>query len=184
MQLITRRFEFDAGHRVMNERVKCFSGHGHRYYGDLIFNFETIQEIGYNIDFKEIKRIGCQWIDDYWDHGMLLNPHDTKLIDVFKEIKTKIWPMSLNGEGKYCNPTVENLSKELFLAQQVLFQNVKGLKLFQIRLYETPNCWTDCFEESITTEEKFNFLHIHGPELVQYTIDKGMYEYDDRKITK
>jgi len=182
MQLITRKFEFDAGHRVMNERVKCFSNHGHRYYGDLVFEFTTTEEIGYNIDFKEIKRVGCQWIDDYWDHGTLLNPHDTKLIDVLREINTKVWLMSLNGEGNYCNPTVENLSRELFLAQQLLFQSVKGLSLHQIRMYETPNCWTDCFNESISDSERINFLDVHKSELVHYGIDKGVFEYDDRKL--
>lgn len=182
MQLISRKFEFDAGHRVMNERVKCFSGHGHRYFGEFIFKFSSIEEIGYNIDFKEIKRIGCQWIDDYWDHGELLNPKDEILIKAFGEVKTKLWLMTLNGRDVYCNPTVENLAKELFLAQQTLFQSVSGLTLFQIRLYETPNCWTDCFEESISKQERDNFLLEHKEMLIKYIDKMGRFEYDDRKI--
>ena len=31
MATVTRIFEFDAAHRVMNEKVKCFNLHGHRF---------------------------------------------------------------------------------------------------------------------------------------------------------
>jgi len=121
-------------------------------------------------------------MDDFWDHGTLLNPHDTKLIDVLREIHTKLWIMCLSGVGEYCNPTAENLSKELFLAQQALFSSIEGLTLYQVRLYETPNCWVDCFEESITPEEKEIFLSVHGEDLKKYLEAKGEFEYDDRKV--
>ena len=64
MQTITREYGFDAGHRVMNERFKCFNAHGHRYHIKLTYSFQDMHEIGYIIDFKEIKRVGVQWIDD------------------------------------------------------------------------------------------------------------------------
>ena len=37
-----------------------------------------------------------------------------------KEYNSKLWLMSLNGEGEYCNPSVENISKEVFLAIDTL----------------------------------------------------------------
>ena len=58
IQTITRKGSFDVCHRVMNEKMKCFHVHGHTYLYELGFSFSQIETIGYNIDFKEIKR--CQ----------------------------------------------------------------------------------------------------------------------------
>ena len=80
-----------------------------------------MEDIGYALDFKEIKRVGCQWIDDLMDHGMILNPKDEQVIQVVQNLNTKLWLMSLNGEGEYCNPSVENVAREVFLAEQILF---------------------------------------------------------------
>lgn len=182
MQQIIRKYEFDAGHRVMNERMKCFSSHGHRYQVHLMFEFSSLEEIGYAIDFKEIKRIGCQWIDDYWDHGTLLNPHDNKLIATLRDIGSKVWLMSLGGEGQYCNPTAENISKELFMAQEILFASYEGLYIKHITLFETPNCWVECTSDSISQTERVNFYQLHQQEIEDYARQKGVVEYDDRKI--
>ena len=184
MQYITRKGNFDSGHRVMNERMKCFNTHGHTYIFELTFSFESMEQIGYAIDFKEIKRVGCQWIDDILDHGMILNPHDKKLIDVTTDLGGKKWLMSLNGKGNYCNPSVENITKEVFLAMQILFdeqyQNV-GLKIHNIKIWETPNCCSTCDKDSIEPYEKSNFYKANFKEIDNYAKQKGITEYDDRK---
>ena len=41
-QYITRKGTFDSGHRVMNERMKCFNMHGHTYLYELEFEFNEI----------------------------------------------------------------------------------------------------------------------------------------------
>ena len=187
IQYISRKGNFDSGHRVMNEFMKCFNIHGHTYLYELTFSFENMEEIGYAIDFKEIKRVFCQWIDDVLDHGMLLNPKDELLIQTTKDYGTKLWLMSLNGEGEYCNPSVENIAKEVFLAMELLSDTLygtskTGLKIHKVTIYETPNCWTECFEDSITAEEEINFTLQNGPAIRKYAEDKGVLEYDDRKI--
>lgn len=187
VQYISRKGNFDSGHRVMNEFMKCYNIHGHTYLYELTFSFENMQEIGYAIDFKEIKRVFCQWIDDLLDHGMILNPHDTKLIETTKEYGTKLWLMSLNGEGEYCNPSVENIAKEVFLAigalTAVLYGDARtGLTIHNVRIYETPNCWTDCDISSITQAERENFYKVRLKELEAYAKAKGVLEYDDRKV--
>lgn len=186
MQLISRKGNFDSGHRVMNEAMKCFNIHGHTYLYTLKFQHETIEEIGYAIDFKEIKRVFCQWIDDILDHGMILNPHDSLLIKTTREYKTKLWLMSLNGIGEYCNPSVENISKEVFLAIDILttllYPNPEiGLKLWSVEIFETPNCSSECFGHSISELEKSNFLECNFDSLYEYAQEKGVMEYDDRK---
>ena len=60
MQIITRKGSFDAGHRVMNEKMKCFNLHGHTYLYELQFAFGYMKGIGYALDFKEMRRSAAQ----------------------------------------------------------------------------------------------------------------------------
>jgi 6-pyruvoyltetrahydropterin/6-carboxytetrahydropterin synthase len=180
IQTVTRKGTFDAAHRVMNERMKCYNLHGHTYLYELTFKFNTIEEIGYAIDFKEIKRVGCQWIDDVFDHGTILNPEDHHVFLACEAVKSKMWHMSLNGTGKYCNPSAENIAKEMFLGVGLLL-NDKNLQLQRIRLYETPNCYTDCYSDSYSLTERNNFLAVREADLLKYKKEKGVVEYDDRK---
>lgn len=181
VQYITRKGNFDSGHRVMNEKMKCFNLHGHTYLYELTFSFDSMQEIGYAIDFKEIKRVGCQWIDDLLDHGMILNPHDYAVISCTNDTGSKLWLMSLNGSNQYCNPTVENIAKEIFLAMEILFKNYPALKIHKVTIYETPNCYTECIKESISEAEGSNFYLVNGEDISRYAKKKGILEYDDRK---
>ena len=181
-QYITRECTFDSGHRVMNERMKCFNLHGHTYRCQLEFEFNSMESIGYAIDFKEIKRVGLQWIDDMLDHGVIVNPHDTAVIECAKETSSKIWFMSLNGQGNYCNPSVENIAKEIFLAMSILFKRYGDLKLNKITLWETPNCFTTCIKESISEDEKKYWESANYDMVSNYEQEKGYLEYDDRKV--
>ncbi|WP_220399694.1 6-carboxytetrahydropterin synthase [Filimonas effusa] len=181
IQLIERKGSFDAGHRIMNEKTKCFSIHGHTYLYDLIFEFGAMEQIGYAIDFKEIKRVGVQWIEDTLDHGVILNPKDVELIKAADATKSRRWLMSLNGEGEYCNPSVENVAKELFLAIDALFLEYQDLRLHSIKLHETPNCATTCFRSSISNEERDNWSRFRLEQLKSYAAEKGIMNYDDRK---
>ena len=61
-QTITRKGNFDSAHRVLNEKFKCYNVHGHTYLYELTFQFDSMERIGYAIDFKEIK-ITAQGID-------------------------------------------------------------------------------------------------------------------------
>lgn len=182
MQIITRKGNFDSGHRVMNESMKCFNLHGHSYLYDLSFCFQQSEEIGYALDFKEIKRVYCQWIDDILDHGMILNPKDDITIKCVKDLGSKIWLMSLNGENEYCNPSVENIAKEIFLAMSVLVKNYPLLQIHSVKIFETPNCSTECFYHSLSSMEISNWLAVREKEIKAYADSKGVLEYDDRKI--
>ena len=181
IQYIDRTCTFDSGHRVMNEKMKCFNMHGHTYLCKVVFEFNEMEEIGYAIDFKEIKRVGLQWIDDMLDHGFIVNPHDVDVINACKATGSKIWYMTLNGEHGYCNPSVENIAKEIYLAMEVLFEPYKNLHIHQIVLNETPNCATTCIKESISDIERDNWMRANEGAVSYYRDEKGVLEYDDRK---
>ena len=99
MATITRAFEFDAAHRVMNEKVKCFNLHGHRFKVEMTFEYNSKSLLGYAIDFKEIKRIACGYIDEHLDHACLLNPEDTELIELCRKQNWRLWVMGMGVYG-------------------------------------------------------------------------------------
>lgn len=180
MQTITRSCTFDSGHRVMNERMKCFNLHGHTYKLELELEFNEMKAIGYAIDFKEIKRVGLQWVDDYFDHGMILNPKDEASIALCVALKSKMWLMSLNGD-EYCNPTVENIAKELCLAMSMLLDSPM-IKVSSVKLWETPNCFTTCKRSNIAPRHRRHFAEKNAKKIEAYKEHMGVYEYDDREI--
>lgn len=189
---ITRKHEFDMGHRVMNENVHCWSDHGHRYFLEITLSFDSVNKIGYAIDFKEIKRVFFSFIDYRFDHGKALNPKDTILIDACRKIihpltkeHSKLHLMNLLGENGDCNPTAENLAKELFYAGEKLLNDKDNcnLKVVKIKLKETPNCYVECVESDISTEERRNLdessyaVHINN-----WKNELGRLEYDVRNF--
>ena len=177
---ITIKKHMDCMHRVVDHTSKCRHCHGHSYLYDLTFEYDTITDIGYSIDFAELKRVGVQWLEDNMDHGALLNPTDSVLINACKELNSKVWLMSLNGAGNYCNPSVENIAVEVFLAMEVLFRNTPNLRPHAIKIYETPNCYTDCFHSSIREEWRNNFLAQNEQTILEYAAAKGTLQYDSR----
>jgi 6-pyruvoyltetrahydropterin/6-carboxytetrahydropterin synthase len=145
---ITRRLEFDAGHRIPNHLGQCRHLHGHRYQieatleGDLIHTKGASDE-GMMMDFGHIKSIMQEIIITPWDHSFFVAQSDTDLIRFLETIpdhKTTIIPGV---------PTAENLAKIAFdLLAPKLSQEYQGrIRLKQLRLYETPNCWADIFDE-------------------------------------
>lgn len=175
MATITRIFEFDSAHRVMNEKVKCFNLHGHRFKVEVTFEYKNKGSLGYAIDFKEIKRIVGAWIDEKLDHTCILNPQDDQLIMLCRNYE---WRLYIMGMGTYgdINPSAENLASELFYSIKQLFINDRlNIRLVKLRLYETPNCWveTDGFDYVATNTYLEN--------LVKWRKDKGEFNYDKRK---
>lgn len=141
---ITRRLEFDAGHRIPNHRGQCRHLHGHRYAlevtlsGDIV-HIDGSAADGMVMDFAEVKAIAWQHIADAWDHAFLACRSDTAVVDFLA---------SLPGHKTVlldAPPTAENLARIAFATLAPLYRDTYGnhLCLERVRIYETPNCWAD-----------------------------------------
>lgn len=177
---ISRKGKFDAGHRIMFERVQCANIHGHEFRYQMKFTYRSALEIGYPIDFKELKRIACQWINDTFDHAFIANPHDRVMIDTCNKLQSKLYIMNLHDKNGFCNPSAENIAKEIFYAVSILM-NDDNLKLVEITLHETSECYVLC--QGLTPEEyaQFNQSSLLNT-LIEYKKQKGVIEYDERKL--
>ena len=143
--LITRRLEFDAGHRIPNHSSLCRHLHGHRYAieitlsGDIV-TAEGRPEEGMVMDFSDVKRIASEKLDDAWDHAFLVYRGDRRVCDflaTLPEHKTVILDAV---------PTAENLARIAFDILSPAYRDTYGnhLRLERVRIYETPNNWADC----------------------------------------
>jgi len=143
---ITRRLEFDAGHRIPNHNSQCKHLHGHRYAIEItlsgeIIEIEGVSEEGMVMDFSDVKRIAKERVVDGWDHAFLVYRGDKTVLDFLNTLpghKTVVLDAI---------PTAENLARIAFDLLHEAYRDTFGnhLKLERVRLFETPNNWADAF---------------------------------------
>lgn len=141
---ITRRLEFDAGHRIPDHLSQCRHLHGHRYAIEITLSGETIEATGNPangmvMDFSEVKTLALRHLVDGWDHAFLAWQGDRAVVEFLASMpghKTVLLDRV---------PTAENLARIAFETLGRVYRDTYGnhLKLERIRLYETPNCWAD-----------------------------------------
>lgn len=141
---ITRRLEFDAGHRIPNHNSQCRHLHGHRYALEVTLSGEIIttegaSEQGMVMDFSDVKRIAKEIVVDVWDHAFLVYRGDTQVLNFLQSIpghKTVVLDVV---------PTAENLAQAAFKLLDPAYRDTYNnhLILQKIRLFETPNNWAD-----------------------------------------
>jgi 6-pyruvoyltetrahydropterin/6-carboxytetrahydropterin synthase len=83
---ITRRLEFDAGHRLPNHKSQCRHLHGHRYAVEITVEAEVVDkkgspDEGMVLDFSDVKSIAKQVLVDKWDHAFLAHCDDKVMVD-------------------------------------------------------------------------------------------------------
>ncbi|RKP49558.1 6-carboxytetrahydropterin synthase QueD [Trinickia fusca] len=141
---ITRKLEFDAGHRIPDHRSQCRNLHGHRYVleitlqGDIV-ETEGASDCGMVMDFADVKALAMEHLVSRWDHAFLVYSGDARVREFLESMpghKTVVLDRV---------PTVENLAAIAFDTLAHVYDAHYGvnLRLHHVRLYETPNCWAD-----------------------------------------
>lgn len=140
---ITRSLEFDYGHRVLGHEGKCKALHGHRGKALITVQAPELDGIGRVVDFGEVKLKVGHWIDENWDHTMLLHSDDP-LADLWYG-DPQVAKDLFGGRRPFImgdmNPTAENMAEVLFRISEELLG--ESLEVVRVRIYETPNCYAD-----------------------------------------
>ena len=145
MLTITRKLEFDAGHRIPDHNSQCRNLHGHRYALHLTLTGNVVTQNGRSdkgmiMDFSDIKELANRHLVDQWDHAFLVYENDNHVrsfLETMPGHKTVVLDRV---------PTVENLAHIAFEKLKPVFQSETGLRLVKLTLYETPNCWAEVTE--------------------------------------
>ena len=145
---ITRRLEFDAGHRIPNHNSQCKHLHGHRYALEITLSGDIITQEGVSgqgmvMDFSDVKRIAKEQVVDAWDHAFLVYRDDAVVLAFLNTMpghKTVVLDVV---------PTAENLALVAFKLLDHAYRDTYNthLTLQRVRLYETPNNWADCLRK-------------------------------------
>jgi 6-pyruvoyltetrahydropterin/6-carboxytetrahydropterin synthase len=133
----TRRIEFDAGHRVIGHKNKCKYLHGHRYVLEITAKSEQLDDLGMVVDFGELKSVMKEWIDQNFDHNVILHRDDIKL-GTFISAHT--------GQNIYylkSNPTAENIALHLKADIIPKLFTKRSFNIVKIKLFETPNAFVE-----------------------------------------
>lgn len=137
---ISRRFEFDAGHRVPGHEGKCRNLHGHRYVaiftfiGRVITTHDDPKE-GMIDDFSNLKDAVGRVIDRF-DHGFIVFEKD-QFKDILVATGTKVIVVPYV-------PTAENLARDLMVKASYVID--KSITCSKVTLYEAPNCYAEVTE--------------------------------------
>jgi 6-pyruvoyltetrahydropterin/6-carboxytetrahydropterin synthase len=144
MITITRKLEFDAGHRIPDHKSQCRNLHGHRYSLEITLQGAVISEEGSSdngmiMDFSDVKALANKHLVDLWDHAFIAYEKDTVVLEFLNSIpghKTVVIDSI---------PTVENLAQAAFNILAAVYKDRygTGLRLHRVLLHETPNCWAE-----------------------------------------
>jgi 6-pyruvoyltetrahydropterin/6-carboxytetrahydropterin synthase len=139
MQSAARKIHFCYGHRVMNHESKCATLHGHN---GVIWVHVTplvdLDTLGRVIDFSVIKAVIGSWVDENWDHTMIIFKDDVKTLDLLLQAPSYKKPFILDQ-----NPTAENLAHYLLWNICPKLLKGKGIIVHKIVFWETENCYVE-----------------------------------------
>lgn len=152
IQTVRRYHDISAGHRVVGHEGKCKGLHGHNYRIHFECQAEKLDDIGRVIDFSVIKEKLCMWLEDNWDHKMLLW-EDDPLLAVFRQIPNACLndqlPALPNEDGFALqesikevpfNPTAENMATYLLEVIGPRQLAGTGVRLITAHISETIKC--------------------------------------------
>ncbi|MFN7094137.1 MAG: 6-pyruvoyl trahydropterin synthase family protein [Burkholderiales bacterium] len=131
-----RKHEIHAGHRVYGHPGKCQYLHGHSYIIHFYCSSNELDNLGMVVDFSIIKTTLCQWLEDNYDHRLLIWQDDPWAIQLQQLDSTVVLVPY--------NPTAENIAHHLLtqIAPQVLHGS--GIQVSKITVEETSKCRASC----------------------------------------
>ena len=97
------------------------------------------------MDYSEVKRVANVALVDLWDHAFLVYREDLDVLQFLQSLydhKTVVLDTP---------PTAENLALTAFRILDAAYRDTYGnhLRLEQVRLFETPNCWADAIRDKL-----------------------------------
>jgi 6-pyruvoyltetrahydropterin/6-carboxytetrahydropterin synthase len=129
---ITRKHEIHCGHRVCGHEGKCRNLHGHAYVIHFTCEAEGLDPLGRVIEFGVIKSHLCQWLEDNWDHRMLIWAQD-HMLDELRTIDPSVVAVPFN-------PTAENIAAHLVTRVAPDLLAGTPVRLVRVQVDETSKC--------------------------------------------
>ena len=143
--VVTKELTFDAAHRLYKYEGKCANIHGHQYKILLTLSTTDLDSRKISIDFGLIKRYFQHWLNEKWDHKIILHIEDPLNDHLEFLVKnTKLSGLELPYSMPY-NPTSEGMAEYLAttIFPQIIAENRLPASIKNVRVYETPTSYSD-----------------------------------------
>lgn len=143
IKTVSRYHDISCGHRVVGHEGKCRFLHGHNYRIHFECTAPDVDAVGRVIDFSVIKSKLCMWIENNWDHQMLLWEADP-LLGIVYRLETDDDEMNSAMDQSFCsvpfNPTAENMAA--YLLEEIGPERLAGtgVTLTRVVVEETRKC--------------------------------------------
>ncbi|MFY9254264.1 MAG: 6-carboxytetrahydropterin synthase, partial [Fuerstiella sp.] len=144
--IIQKQYKFYAAHRNETLRDKCSNLHGHRY--GVKCHFEVERDGDISTLFGDFDSKVEPWLKQHYDHGMLINRHDS----LYESLQIH---MDRTGESLRLNvfdgPTsVENLCHKLFTEITQM-----GFRLARLEVQETDTSVVSYTREDWVADNRY-----------------------------
>lgn len=139
MLRVTKIFHFETAHAIYQYQGACANIHGHSYRlcVTVASGNETGNDLltgqGFVIDFRDLKRVVAEIIQDVFDHKVILS---RSYLDAEPELKRLNNLVTWEAE-----PSAENML--IFLARCLENKFPPELKLIRLKLYETKDSYAE-----------------------------------------
>lgn len=133
MITIERYHDISMGHRVVGHESKCRHLHGHNYRIHFVCTSDGLDELGRVIDFGVIKALLAEWLEEYWDHKMMLWEQDPLLPELQRLVPDDLVVVPFN-------PTAEQMAQYLVTEVGPRQLAGTGVTLIKVRIEETRKC--------------------------------------------
>lgn len=130
---ITKAFEWDCAHRLYGHKGKCSAIHGHRYRAEFTVTADRLDELGMVIDFGDLKAVIGEWLDNNWDHSLLLAKNDP----LIEALRGQCFRLCVCPS----NPTAEWMAQ--YLLEAISSHLPPEINLDRVRVYETPTSYAE-----------------------------------------
>jgi 6-pyruvoyltetrahydropterin/6-carboxytetrahydropterin synthase len=128
----TRYHDICMGHRVVGHEGKCKNLHGHNYRFHFTIEADKLDEVGRVLDFSVIKSTLCEWLEQEWDHRMMIWAKDSNVHLIADMDETTV--------VVHFNPTAENIAEYFIKTVAPSLLLGTGAKLISIKIEETRKC--------------------------------------------
>lgn len=132
-----RYHDISMGHRVVGHENKCRHLHGHNYRIHFVCEADQLDALGRVIDFGLINDRLCQWLEEHWDHRLMIWQEDPLLPELQRIASEDLCIVPFN-------PTAEQIAQHLVHVVGPQRLAGTGIRLTSCRVDETRKCSATC----------------------------------------
>lgn len=146
MHIIRKQFKFEMAHQLKTSyTVGCQNLHGHSYTVEVFLTRPHLDITGMVVDFGKISDLFKNYINDYWDHSLVIpDTFDIEYLTTLKRYNKNVRIVNYN-------PTAENMAQQMYMFFNEALESEYHISknerfVCKVRVHETVTGWAEYSE--------------------------------------